>query len=89
MKKNIHNVERAVRIAGGLALTSMAFFGPRKPWYLVFAFPVLTGLVGNCPVYTALGVSTRPEEQDKSSNDYFPQKSQSELAAGHPIVGVV
>jgi hypothetical protein len=64
-------------------------YGPRKPWYLVFAFPVITGAIGKCPVYSALGVSTRPEDQEKSSNDYFPEKSQSELAAGHPIVGVV
>jgi hypothetical protein len=89
MQKNIHNVERVARVALGAALSSRAFFGPRKPWYLVFAFPVITGLVGTCPLYSALGVSTRPEDQDKSSNDYFPDKSQSEIAAGHPIVGVV
>jgi hypothetical protein len=89
MKKNIHNVERVARIAGGIALTSLSIWGPRKPWYLVFAFPVVTGFVGTCPVYSALGVSTRPKDPDNTSNDYFPEKSQSELAAGHPIVGVV
>jgi hypothetical protein len=31
---------------------------------------------------------TPPESVDKQANDYFPVQSDSERAAGHPLVGV-
>lgn len=94
MIKNIHPYERVVRIGGGLFLSSLAFWGPRNKAFLSFLIPVGTGVAGTCPVYSAMGVSTLPREQDKpqdvekQANDYFPVESDSEIAAGHPIVGV-
>ncbi|MCB9254054.1 MAG: DUF2892 domain-containing protein [Bdellovibrionaceae bacterium] len=58
MKKNIHPIERGVRVVGGLVLTSLAFVGPANPWFLLGLIPVLTGLVGWCPPYAMLGIST-------------------------------
>jgi hypothetical protein len=86
MKKNVHDVERVLRVAAGVALTAQAFTGRKRPWFLVFLTPILTGLTGKCPVYSALGVSTRPEAESKD-NAYFPVQSPAERAAGHPIVG--
>jgi hypothetical protein len=58
MTKNIHPVERVVRVVGGLALASMAFVGPSNPWFLLGLVPVATGLIGWCPPYAMFGIST-------------------------------
>ncbi len=58
MKKNIHQVERIVRIVAGIALVSMAFIGPANPWFFLGAIPLLTGLLGWCPPYQILGINT-------------------------------
>jgi hypothetical protein len=58
MKNNIHPVERAIRVVGGLAIASLAFWGPTNLWFLVALVPVVTGLIGWCPPYAILGIST-------------------------------
>jgi hypothetical protein len=58
MKKNIHPIERVVRVVAGLGLISMAFVGPQSLWFLLGIVPVLTGLSGWCPPYQILGIST-------------------------------
>ncbi|MEE4175083.1 MAG: DUF2892 domain-containing protein [Xanthomonadales bacterium] len=58
MNKNIHPVERAVRVIGGLAIVSLAFVGPQSPWAWLGLVPVATGLIGWCPPYALLGIST-------------------------------
>jgi hypothetical protein len=62
MKKNIHNVERVVRIVVGAVLVSMAFWGPASNWFLLGLIPLATGIVGWCPPYAMLGISTCPRE---------------------------
>jgi len=62
---NEHGVERALRVVIGLVLLALVFVGPKTLWGLLGAVPLLTGLVGSCPIYTLLGFSTR---SDKSSN---------------------
>ena len=58
MKKNIHPIERVVRVVAGLGLMSMAFIGPQSLWFLLGIVPLLTGLSGWCPPYQLLGIST-------------------------------
>ncbi|WP_347357938.1 DUF2892 domain-containing protein [Bdellovibrio sp.] len=58
MKKNIHAVERVVRIAAGVVLVSMAFIGPANLWFLLGLVPLMTGLLGRCPPYAMCGIST-------------------------------
>lgn len=58
MKKNIHPVERVVRVGIGLGLVSMTFVGPANPWFFLGIIPILTGLVGWCPPYQLLGINT-------------------------------
>jgi len=62
MKKNIHPVERVVRVAVGLLLVGLAFWGPSNYWFLLGLIPLSTGLVGWCPPYAMLGISTCPKE---------------------------
>ena len=58
--RNEHTVERVVRVVAGLAILSLYFVGPQTPWALLGLIPVATGLLGSCPLYTVLGVSTCP-----------------------------
>lgn len=60
LPKNEHVLERALRIGAGLVLLSLVFVGPKTLWGLVGVVPLLTGLLGSCPLYTVLGVSTCP-----------------------------
>lgn len=57
---NEHKVERAVRVIAGLGILSLTFVGPQSLWGLVGIIPLATGLLGSCPVYTLLGISTCP-----------------------------
>ena len=58
MKKNIHPVERGIRIALGIVILSLVFVGPKSLWGLIGIVPILTGLSGWCPPYHLLGIST-------------------------------
>ncbi|MBF0327838.1 MAG: DUF2892 domain-containing protein [Nitrospirae bacterium] len=58
MKQNIGKIERIARIAVGMALISLAFVGPQTPWAFLGAVPFLTGVLGWCPPYSMLGIST-------------------------------
>lgn len=66
MKKNIYDVERVIRFVAGVILTSLAFVGPANPWFLLGLVPLLTGLVGTCPLYSALGMSSRKGDSTSS-----------------------
>ena len=58
MKQNIGNIERGVRIVGGLVLMGLAFTGTVGWWGWLGAVPLATGLIGWCPPYAMLGIST-------------------------------
>jgi hypothetical protein len=91
MQRNIHDYERVGRVAGGLLLSSLAFWGPKNKWYLLSLIPAAEGLTGVCLFYKAAGINTRSfskKSVEEEANDYFPVESSSEEAAGHPIVGV-
>lgn len=60
LPRNEHGIERALRIAVGIVLLALIFVGPRSYWGLVGLLPLVTGLVGSCPLYTVLGLSTCP-----------------------------
>ncbi len=56
--KNEHVVERIIRIVVGLAVLSLVIVGPKTPLALLGAIPLVTGLLGSCPLYTLFGLST-------------------------------
>jgi len=60
LPRNEHSVERAVRVLIGIGLLAIAFVGPKTPWGYLGIVPLLTGLVGSCPLYTVFGFSTCP-----------------------------
>jgi hypothetical protein len=60
MPSNVGAVDRLVRIVLGLGVLGLVFFGPKTSWGWVGLVPLATGLVGTCPLYTLIGISTRP-----------------------------
>jgi hypothetical protein len=58
MKKNTGGIERIIRMAAGLGILSLAFIGPQTTWGYLGLIPLATGLIGWCPPYQLLGIST-------------------------------
>jgi hypothetical protein len=58
MSHNTNAIDRGIRIVLGLVLLSLFLFGPKTSWGLVGLVPLITGVIGLCPLYRALGIST-------------------------------
>jgi hypothetical protein len=71
MTRNEGNLDRALRIIAGLALISLVFIGPQTPWGWIGLVPLVTGLVGMCPLYSILGHQHLPDEEGLSANQAF------------------
>lgn len=70
MKKNIGNIERIIRVAIGLMILSLTFVGPQSLWGLIGILPIAIGLVGWCPPYAMLGISTcKNQNVDKRAKE--------------------
>ena len=61
--RNEGKIDRVIRVLFGLGLLSLTVVGPQTMWGLVGLIPLLTGLVGMCPIYTLLGVNTCEDEE--------------------------
>jgi hypothetical protein len=62
-KTNEGSFDRALRVVAGLVLLSLFFLYPDaswRYWSLIGLVPIATGLMGWCPLYTVLGLSTCP-----------------------------
>ncbi|WP_295502843.1 DUF2892 domain-containing protein [Limnohabitans sp. Rim8] len=58
MTKNIGNIERIIRIVGGLVLIALAATNTVGVWGWVGLVPLVAGLMGWCPPYSLLGINT-------------------------------
>jgi hypothetical protein len=58
MTQNIGNIERIIRIVGGLVLIALAATSAVGVWGWVGLVPLATGLMGWCPPYSLLGINT-------------------------------
>ncbi|MEZ5819842.1 MAG: DUF2892 domain-containing protein [Bradyrhizobium sp.] len=63
MTRNVGSVDRVVRVVVGLALLSLVFVGPKTMWGLLGLVPLLTAVLGWCPPYAMLGISTCKSRQ--------------------------
>jgi hypothetical protein len=66
LPRNEGTIDRVLRVLVGLGLLSLVFVGPQTPWGWIGVVPLLTGLIGSCPVYTLLGMSTCPIKERSS-----------------------
>jgi uncharacterized membrane protein YuzA (DUF378 family) len=58
MLTNESSIDRALRIVLGIVALSLVLIGPKTNWGLLGLVPLLTGVVGFCPLYRLLGVNT-------------------------------
>ena len=58
MTKNMGTLDRAVRGVLGVALLWLAAGETIGPWGYIGIVPLATAALGNCPLYTALGMRT-------------------------------
>lgn len=60
MENNVGSVDKIIRVVVGLALLSLLFIleGNARWWGLIGIGPILTVVIGWCPAYTLIGVST-------------------------------
>ncbi len=60
MKKNVGTVDRAVRVVVGVALIAWALLGTSEYAWAgwIGVLPLLTAVMGWCPPYSLLGIST-------------------------------
>lgn len=60
MKKNEGSLDRLIRFIIGLIILSLWFFlgGATKYWALLGLIPLLTSLLGWCPLYALFGINT-------------------------------
>lgn len=58
MTKNMGTADRVVRAIVGLVLISLVFVGPKTAWGWIGLIPLVTALIGWCPVYVPLGIKT-------------------------------
>jgi hypothetical protein len=50
--------DRALRVAVGLGLLSLVFVGPATWVGWIGLVPLITGIVGHCPIYRLFGLRT-------------------------------
>lgn len=55
---NLGTWDRVLRIVAGASILTLALVGPATPWAYLGLVPLLTGLIGFCPAYCPLGMST-------------------------------
>ena len=60
LPRNESNLDRTLRVVIGLVLLSLVFVGPKTPVGWIGVIPLITGLVGSCPIYRLLGINTCP-----------------------------
>ena len=63
MKANVGGIDRILRIVVGLALVAWALLGG-PIWAWIGLVPLGTALIGFCPLYPILGISTCPAKKE-------------------------
>lgn len=62
MKLNVGGIDKVLRIVAGIALIAWALMGG-PVWAWIGIVPLATGLIGWCPIYLLLGMSTCPTKK--------------------------
>ena len=68
LPKNEHKIDRALRVVLGIGLLLLVPFGPQTKLGLLGLIPLVTGLLGSCPLYTLTGMRTCELEGNCETN---------------------
>ena len=66
MTTNVGPLDRILRAIIGLGLLSIVFIGPQTPWGWIGLIPLATAVIGWCPPYALLGLSTCSRKSNTS-----------------------
>ena len=68
MNRNVGTIDRIIRLVIGVMLLGLygALEPPLRYFTLIGLVPLGTAILGNCPLYTMLGISTRREQHPVS-----------------------
>ncbi|HEX7706854.1 MAG TPA: DUF2892 domain-containing protein [Thermoanaerobaculia bacterium] len=58
LPSNLGPLDRIIRIALAIAIIGLLTIRFESPWGLLGFLPLVTGILGSCPLYTELEVST-------------------------------
>lgn len=61
MDANMGGKDRLIRVGVGLAMIGLAMTDIIGPWGWIGIVPLVSAVLGWCPVYMALGLSTRAQ----------------------------
>ena len=66
MKANVGSLDKVLRIIVGLGLLSLIFIleGNQRWFGLIGIVPLVTALIGWCPLYVILGINSCPARKD-------------------------
>lgn len=64
MKSNVGGIDKVLRIVAGLGLIGATAAGLLPAWGWIGVVPLATGLIGWCPAYPLLGISTCPAKKN-------------------------
>jgi len=73
MTGNVGKDDRIIRALIGLGFISLVFIGPETKWGWFGLIPLLTSVVGFCPLYTKLGFDTSDKKDDVEEKDSTTQ----------------
>jgi len=57
MKKDVGTTDRIIRVVSGIFLLFLAY-GKGHVWGYIGVIPLLTGIIGWCPLYSIIGISS-------------------------------
>ena len=58
MKCNLGHTDRVLRMTVGVTLMGLAGYGIVGGWGWIGIIPLVTGIIGNCPAFSLLGINT-------------------------------
>lgn len=83
MQINETPIDRAIRGAGGLALIVSPLLGfATGPYNLLGILPLITGVIGYCPIYALFGFTTCTKDSYQHRKDNVQVKTAKE-GTGH------
>ena len=59
LKDNTGKIDRIIRIIVGVILVGNVFTGLQTPLGWIGLILIVTGILGTCPIYSLLGISTK------------------------------
>ena len=59
-KRNVGKIDRIIRVVVGIILVGNVFYALHHPIGWLGVILIVTGIVGICPLYSIIGINTRP-----------------------------